>query len=213
MCLKRRLLLGPSAHRFYASVGVPKVGDAEREVLEMLVADLEKHASDKFTVTRDSGGSLTAISDAGQQFLVENFKDCSLKLCGLLGGCMVGWSVGWVALHTVMGLPHASLRRHTRGRDVDPYIQTSTVQEDFILLSPEDFTFVAGSAVFTFMEIGIHGEKSHMDLGNSVHAIHTPVPGFNIDGGIGGKGTLALLALWLGLEPYTHPCPGSQVEA
>ena len=67
------------------------------------------------------------------------------------------------------------------------------VQEDFILLSPatDDGAppprFVAGCATFSFMEIGLRGEKSHMRLGESVPLIHTPVPGFNGDSGVGPK--------------------------
>ena len=36
------------------------------------------------------------------------------------------------------------------------------------------FTCAAGCATFTFMEIGIQGEKGHMELGRSVSFIHTP---------------------------------------
>ena len=66
------------------------------------------------------------------------------------------------------------------------------VQEDFILLSPESeqrepSTFVAGCACFTFMEIGIRGEKGHMKIGEPISFIHTPVPGFNEPKGIGPK--------------------------
>ena len=66
------------------------------------------------------------------------------------------------------------------------------VQEDFILLSPAADgapppRFVAGCATFSFMEIGLRGEKSHMRPGESVPLIHTPVPGFNGHGGVGPK--------------------------
>lgn len=72
------------------------------------------------------------------------------------------------------------------------------VQEDFIILSPEieqedgmvePSRFVSGCACFSFMEIGIRGEKGHMKVGETVNFIHTPVPGFNEAKGVGPKVT------------------------
>ena len=61
------------------------------------------------------------------------------------------------------------------------------VQEDFILLD-DAMTFVGGCALFSFMEIGLRGEKSNMDLGKTVKFIHTNVPNFNNEkNGIGAK--------------------------
>ena len=57
------------------------------------------------------------------------------------------------------------------------------VQEDFIILeydSHEDcWRFVSGFAAFSFVEIGINGERSFMKPGADVATIHKPVPGFN----------------------------------
>ena len=61
------------------------------------------------------------------------------------------------------------------------------VQEDFILLD-DAMTFVGGCALFSFMEIGLRGEKSNMNLGETVKFIHTNVPNFNsTNNGIGTK--------------------------
>ena len=60
---------------------------------------------------------------------------------------------------------------------------TKLVQEDFIILefeeSDETWRFISGAAAFSFVEIGINGEKSFMKPGNDVSKIHSPVPGFN----------------------------------
>ena len=60
------------------------------------------------------------------------------------------------------------------------------VQEDFILLSP-DGRFVGGCALFSFMEIGLRGEKGNMRLGEPMAFIHRNVPGFNDARGVGEK--------------------------
>ena len=57
------------------------------------------------------------------------------------------------------------------------------MQEDFIILEFEEadgtWRFISGAAAFSFVEIGINGEKSFMKPGNDVAKIHSPVPGFN----------------------------------
>ena len=57
------------------------------------------------------------------------------------------------------------------------------VQEDFIIMeydSDEDcWRFASGVAAFSFVELGINGERSFMKPGADVATIHTPVPGFN----------------------------------
>ena len=57
------------------------------------------------------------------------------------------------------------------------------VQEDFIILEYDNnensWKFISGIAAFSFVEIGINGEKSFMKPGNDVSMIHSPVPGFN----------------------------------
>ena len=80
-----------------------------------------------------------------------------------------------------------------------------TLQEDFIILEHDEtgncWRFVAGVAAFSFVELGINGEKGFsifgylstqpkekerrkcylgfMTPGASMASIHTPVPGFN----------------------------------
>ena len=58
---------------------------------------------------------------------------------------------------------------------------TKLVQEDFIILEFEEadctWRFITGAAAFSFVEIGINGEKSFMKPGNDVSKIHSPVPG------------------------------------
>ena len=57
------------------------------------------------------------------------------------------------------------------------------VQEDFIILehdpAEECWRFACGIAGFSFVELGINGERSFMTPGADVATIHTPVPGFN----------------------------------
>jgi len=57
------------------------------------------------------------------------------------------------------------------------------VQEDFIILDFDDnescWRFASGFAAFSFVELGINGERSFMKPGEDVATIHTPVPGFN----------------------------------
>ena len=60
------------------------------------------------------------------------------------------------------------------------------VQEDFILLTPVN-VFVGGCACFSFMEIGLRGEKGNMKLGEPMTFIHRNVPGFNAARGVGEK--------------------------
>ena len=106
------------------------------------------------------------------------------------------------------------------------------VQEDFILLSPgaeggAPPRFVAGCATFSFMEIGIRGEKGRMRLGESVPFIHTAVPGFNDAGGIGPKvakfferlvpGSPQYRSNWIlvaeeGLNPMRYDLSGDRAE-
>ena len=156
--LKRRLLNGPTAARFYASLAGerPQVLAAEAEVLAMLLDHLEQRFPQHYQVQRSAGGVATAVREliTGAAFAVEDYAACPLKLCGQL------------------------------------------VQEDFVLLSPGRRAgagagappcLVAGCATYTFMEIGLRGEKSNMDLGKSVPHIHDPVPGFNDANGIGPK--------------------------
>ena len=58
-----------------------------------------------------------------------------------------------------------------------------TLQEDFIILEHDEtencWRFVTGVAGFSFVELGINGEKGFMTPGASMASIHTPVPGFN----------------------------------
>jgi len=57
------------------------------------------------------------------------------------------------------------------------------VQEDFTILeydnTDEVWRFASGLAVFSFVEMGINGERSFMKPGADLATIHTPVPGFN----------------------------------
>jgi hypothetical protein len=57
------------------------------------------------------------------------------------------------------------------------------VQEDFIILEYDEaetcWRFAAGFAAFSFVELGINGEKGFMKPGASMATIHRPVPGFN----------------------------------
>ena len=57
------------------------------------------------------------------------------------------------------------------------------VQEDFIILEYDEkedcWRFASGFAAFSFVEIGINGERSFMKPGADVATIHKPVPGFN----------------------------------
>ena len=57
------------------------------------------------------------------------------------------------------------------------------VQEDFIILEFDStdccWRFASGFAAFSFVEIGINGERSFMKPGADIATIHTPVPGFN----------------------------------
>eukprot|EP00092_Neocalanus_flemingeri_P002053 GFUD01002191.1.p1 GENE.GFUD01002191.1~~GFUD01002191.1.p1 ORF type:complete len:380 (+),score=82.91 GFUD01002191.1:109-1248(+) len=57
------------------------------------------------------------------------------------------------------------------------------VQEDFTILEYDDidscWRFASGFAAFSFVELGINGERSFMKPGADVATIHTPVPGFN----------------------------------
>ena len=57
------------------------------------------------------------------------------------------------------------------------------LQEDFIILEHDELAncwrFVTGVAAFSFVELGINGEKGFMTPGASMASIHTPVPGFN----------------------------------
>jgi len=57
------------------------------------------------------------------------------------------------------------------------------IQEDFIILEHDELAncwrFVTGVAAFSFVELGINGEKGFMTPGASMASIHTPVPGFN----------------------------------
>ena len=57
------------------------------------------------------------------------------------------------------------------------------VQEDFLILEFDEvgacWRFAAGTACFSFVELGINGEKGFMKPGASLASIHQPVPGFN----------------------------------
>jgi len=57
------------------------------------------------------------------------------------------------------------------------------VQEDFTILeydnTDEVWRFASGLAAFSFVEMGINGERSFMKPGADLATIHTPVPGFN----------------------------------
>jgi len=57
------------------------------------------------------------------------------------------------------------------------------LQEDFIILEHDEtgkcWRFATGVAGFSFVELGINGEKGFMTPGASMASIHTPVPGFN----------------------------------
>ena len=66
----------------------------------------------------------------------------------------------------------------------EPFILLNLlVQEDFMILeydTKEDvWRFASGIAAFSFVELGINGERSFMKPGADVATIHKPVPGFN----------------------------------
>ena len=80
------------------------------------------------------------------------------------------------------------------------------VQEDFVLLDQDGgggaYRFVGGCALFSFMEIGLRGEKGNMKLGEPMPFIHTNVPGFNDPkGGVGAK-VAAFFAQLAAARPY-----------
>lgn len=80
------------------------------------------------------------------------------------------------------------------------------VQEDFILLSEptagEPARFVGGCALFSFMEVGLRGERGNMNLSEPLPFIHQNVPGFNDPTvGVGAKVALFLQQLVAG-KPY-----------
>ena len=56
------------------------------------------------------------------------------------------------------------------------------VQEDLLLLrkpaGDTEYQFASGHAVFSFIELGINGERGFMAPGNKLSTIHSPVPGF-----------------------------------
>lgn len=56
------------------------------------------------------------------------------------------------------------------------------VQEDLLLLRKPagdiEYQFASGHAAFSFIELGINGERGFMAPGNKLSTIHSPVPGF-----------------------------------
>jgi len=56
------------------------------------------------------------------------------------------------------------------------------LQEDFIILEWDEtgqvWRFACGTAVFSFVELGINGERGFMRPGAALAEIHSPVPGF-----------------------------------
>lgn len=46
------------------------------------------------------------------------------------------------------------------------------------LSGPRRYAFASGHCAFSFIELGINGERGFMKPGNKMSTIHTPVPGF-----------------------------------
>lgn len=137
----------------FAAEGGEATLPAQWEVLQMVLASLRHHSGYKFTFKSSDAGNLP--DDEAAKF-VESVETVCTGRCHRIDK----WSGAPLALACLL------------------------CQEDFIILRSEQgrpesrYVFVAGAACFAFSEVGLHGERGFMRLGEPLDFIHSKVPGF-----------------------------------
>lgn len=118
----------------------------------------------------------SAIVDAGREVLNDTISHFKKYEPGWVQGSLEAGRVALphIGLDFAFDIPEFS---------EEPLLLASLLcQEDFILLrerSPGSFVFEAGSACFSFTDVGLRGEYGFMKPGADLPCIHKTVPGFN----------------------------------